>query len=66
MVTRLEGAGNAGITVGVGGSDTSYRAPEWAMKEAVLRQVGLNILGLHEVAANQRTASPVAMAPTAK
>jgi hypothetical protein len=52
--------------VGVGGSDTSYRVPEWAMKEAVLRQVGLNILGLHKVAVNQRTASPVAMVPAGK
>ena len=48
-----------GITVGVDGSDNSYRALEWAMKEAALRQVGLNVLAVHEVAANQWTANPM-------
>jgi|SRR5436305_13788915 len=50
-----------GITVGVDGSDHSYRALEWAMKEAALRQVGLNVLAVHEVAANQWTAHPMVM-----
>ena len=48
-----------GITVGVDGSDNSYRALEWAMKEAALRQVGLKVLAVHEVAANQWTAHPM-------
>jgi nucleotide-binding universal stress UspA family protein len=48
-----------GITVGVDGSETSYRALEWAMKEAAIRQVGLNVLAVHEVAANQWTANPM-------
>jgi nucleotide-binding universal stress UspA family protein len=50
-----------GITVGVDGSDHSYRALEWAMKEAALRQAGLTVLAVHEVAANQWTANPMVM-----
>jgi nucleotide-binding universal stress UspA family protein len=34
---------------------------QWAMKEAALRQVGLNVLAVHEVAANQWTAHPMIM-----
>jgi nucleotide-binding universal stress UspA family protein len=48
-----------GITVGVDGSDNSYRALEWAMKEAALRHAGLNVLAVNEVAANQWTGHPM-------
>jgi nucleotide-binding universal stress UspA family protein len=47
-----------GITVGVDGSDNSYRALEWAMKEAALRQEDLNVLAVHGVVANQWTGHP--------
>jgi nucleotide-binding universal stress UspA family protein len=47
-----------GITVGVDGSDHSYRALEWAMKEAGLKKVPLTVLGVHTVAANEWTARP--------
>ena len=50
-----------GITVGVDGSDHSYQALEWAMKEAALRKVALTVLAVHEVAANQWTAHPMVM-----
>src|SRR5579872_5811282 len=42
----------SGITVGVDGSDNSERALEWAMKEAALRHTTLNVVAVHEVAAN--------------
>ena len=48
-----------GITVGVDGSDNSYRALEWAMKEAGLRGEPLNILAVNDVAANQWTGHPM-------
>ena len=48
-----------GITVGVDGSDHSYQALEWAMKEAALRNKPLNILAVHDVAANQWTGHPM-------
>jgi nucleotide-binding universal stress UspA family protein len=38
----------AGIIVGVDGSGHSQRALEWASKEAVLRQVPLTVLTVHE------------------
>jgi len=38
----------AGIIVGVDGSGHSQRALEWAAKEAVLRQVPLTVLTVHE------------------
>jgi nucleotide-binding universal stress UspA family protein len=50
-----------GITVGVDGSDNSFRALEWAMKEAAVRKVDLTVLAVHEVAANQWTAHPMIM-----
>jgi len=37
-----------GIIVGVDGSGHSYRALEWAAKEAALRQVPLTVLTVHE------------------
>ena len=48
-----------GITVGVDGSDNSYQALEWAMKEAGLRGEPLNILAVNDVAANQWTGHPL-------
>jgi nucleotide-binding universal stress UspA family protein len=48
-----------GITVGVDGSDNSYRALEWAMKEAGLRHLPLTVLAVHDVAANQWTGNPL-------
>jgi nucleotide-binding universal stress UspA family protein len=48
-----------GITVGVDGSDHSYRALEWAMKEAGLRKQPVNIYAVHDVAANQWTGHPM-------
>ena len=51
-----------GITVGVDGSDNSYRALEWAMKEAGLRGEPLNILAVNEVASNPWTGHPEVMA----
>jgi nucleotide-binding universal stress UspA family protein len=50
-----------GITVGVDGSDNSFRALEWAMKEAAVRKADLTVLAVHEVAANQWTAHPMVM-----
>ena len=50
-----------GITVGVDGSDNSYRALEWAMKEAALRGDPLTVYAVHEVAANPWTAHPMVM-----
>ena len=50
-----------GITVGVDGSDNSFRALEWAMKEAAVRKADLTVLAVHEVAANQWTAHPMIM-----
>jgi nucleotide-binding universal stress UspA family protein len=47
-----------GITVGVDGSDNSYRALEWAMKEAALRKVPVNVHAVHEVVRNQWTGHP--------
>jgi nucleotide-binding universal stress UspA family protein len=54
-----------GITVGVDGSDNSYRALEWAMKEAGLRGEPLNILAVNEVASNPWTGHPEVMAEDA-
>jgi len=48
-----------GITVGVDGSDHSYRALEWAMKEAGLRGLALNVLAVHGVAAGEWTGRPL-------
>jgi|SRR5580704_9334933 nucleotide-binding universal stress UspA family protein len=47
-----------GITVGVDGSDNSYRALEWAMKEAALRKVPVNVHAVHEVVRNEWTGHP--------
>ena len=47
----------SGITVGVDGSDNSQRALEWAMKEAAVRHTTLNVIAVHEVAANHWTGS---------
>lgn len=49
----------SGITVGVDGSDNSQHALEWAMKEAAVRHTALNVLAVHEVAANHWTGSPM-------
>ena len=54
-----------GITVGVDGSDNSYRALEWAMKEAGLRGEPVNILAVNEVASNPWTGHPEVMAEDA-
>jgi nucleotide-binding universal stress UspA family protein len=51
----------SGITVGLDGSDNSRRALEWAMKEAALRNAQLNVVAVHEVAANHWTGNPVIM-----
>ena len=48
-----------GITVGVDGSDHSYRALEWAMKEAGLKHVPLTVLAVHGVAATEWTGRPI-------
>jgi nucleotide-binding universal stress UspA family protein len=48
-----------GITVGVDGSDHSYRALEWAMKEAGVKGVPLNVLAVHGVAAGEWTGRPL-------
>jgi nucleotide-binding universal stress UspA family protein len=48
-----------GITVGVDGSDNSQRALEWAMKEAAVRHTALNVIAVHEVAANHWTGNPM-------
>jgi nucleotide-binding universal stress UspA family protein len=48
-----------GITVGVDGSDHSYRALEWAMKEAGLKRVPLTVLAVHGVAATEWTGQPM-------
>jgi nucleotide-binding universal stress UspA family protein len=47
-----------GITVGVDGSDNSYRALEWAMKEAALRKAPVNVHAVHEVVRNEWTGHP--------
>jgi nucleotide-binding universal stress UspA family protein len=48
-----------GITVGVDGSDSSLRALDWAMREAVLRHAPLTVLTVHEVAASGWTRNPI-------
>lgn len=47
-----------GITVGVDGSDNSYRALEWAMKEAALRKAPVKVHAVHEVVRNEWTGHP--------
>jgi nucleotide-binding universal stress UspA family protein len=54
-----------GITVGVDGSDNSYQALEWAMKEAGLRGEPVNVLAVNEVASNPWTGHPEVMAEDA-
>jgi nucleotide-binding universal stress UspA family protein len=49
----------SGVTVGVDGSENSQRALEWAMKEAAIRHTTLNVIAVHEVAANHWTGSPM-------
>jgi len=51
----------SGITVGLDGSDNSERALEWAMKEAAIRHAALNVIAVHEVAANHWTGNPIVM-----
>jgi nucleotide-binding universal stress UspA family protein len=43
-----------GIIVGVDGSDHSRRALEWAAREAVLRQVPLTVIAVHQAIASWR------------
>jgi nucleotide-binding universal stress UspA family protein len=49
----------SGITVGLDGSEPSKRALEWAIKEAALRNAALNVIAVHEVAANHWTGNPM-------
>jgi nucleotide-binding universal stress UspA family protein len=49
----------SGITVGVDGSHHGHRALDWAMREAVLRQVPLTVLTVHEVMASYWTGEPL-------
>ena len=54
-----------GITVGVDGSDNSYRALEWAMKEAGLRHQPVTVLAVNNVARDPWTGHPEVMAEDA-
>jgi nucleotide-binding universal stress UspA family protein len=49
----------AGITVGFDGSRGAQRALEWAMREAVVRDVPLTVLTVHRVAVSGWTSNPV-------
>jgi nucleotide-binding universal stress UspA family protein len=51
-----------GITVGVDGSDNSYRALEWAMKEGGLRHEPVTVLAVNNVAREPWTGHPEVMA----
>jgi nucleotide-binding universal stress UspA family protein len=50
-----------GIIVGVDGSANARRALEWAMREAAVRHVPLNVVTVHEVAASFWTHQPIAV-----
>lgn len=54
-----------GITVGVDGSDNSYRALEWAMKEAALRDQPVTVIAVNNVARDPWTGHPEVMAEDA-
>lgn len=49
----------AGITVGFDGSHSAQRALEWAMREALVRQVALTVLAVHPVARSGWTGNPI-------
>ena len=54
-----------GITVGVDGSDNSYRALEWAMKEAGQQDLPVTVLAVNNVARDPWTGNPEVMAEDA-
>jgi nucleotide-binding universal stress UspA family protein len=49
----------SGITVGVDGSSNAQPALDWAMSEAALRRLPLNVITVHEVMASYWSGNPV-------
>lgn len=51
----------SGITVGIDGSAHSYRALEWAIKEAAIRHAPITVLTIHSVPQSGWTGNPITL-----